>query len=105
MYFQHACKRYQVYSLDPTSDLFIGVFGVHLLPGLVVLSRFQGAKFETYDNDFIPKVETFICQKIAKTGNCLATFGLLAKMRTFVCKIAETGPPLHPQLANLIFYE
>jgi len=37
MYFQHACKRYQVYSLDPTTDLLIGLYrgiykGVHLLP-------------------------------------------------------------------------
>jgi len=46
----------QVYSLDPiacTTDLFIGPYqglykeGVHLLPELVVLSRFQAAKFET----------------------------------------------------------
>ena len=45
IYFQHACKRYQVYSLDPTSNLFIEVFGVHLLPELLVLSRFQAARF------------------------------------------------------------
>jgi len=33
IYFQHACKRYHagIYSLDPTTDLFIEVFGVHLL--------------------------------------------------------------------------
>jgi len=48
--------------------LLIEVLGVHL----IVLSRFQAARFETYDNEKLPKVKTFIYQKIAKTGNFLA---------------------------------
>jgi len=66
IYFQHACKRYQVYSLDPTSDLIIEVFGVHLLPELVVLSRFQAAKFEAYDNN---NISVGLLPKATKSGN------------------------------------
>jgi len=74
-------RSMHVYSLSPTTDLFIGPYrglykeGVNLSPELVALSRFQTAKFETdlwQQFQFacfqkLPKVETFIYQKIAKT--------------------------------------
>ena len=72
MYIQHACKRCQVYSLDPLVYWSLSRF----YKELVVLSRFQAAKFETYDQlacfQKLPKVETFIYLKITKTGNFLA---------------------------------
>ena len=108
-YFQHACKRYKVYSLDPTTDLFIGLYwglykeGVHLLPQLVV-SGFQiqwnlWQQFQLTCFQKLTKIKTLFTRKLPKLAislqcNRFVTFSLLPKMKTFVCK-SISAPPIN----------
>ena len=82
---------------------------MHLLPELVVLSRFEAAKFETYDNNFSWLAsKSYQKWKLLFTKNWQFLSGAIV-LQLLACfqdllfqEIAETGPLLHPQL---ILYE